>query len=40
MTGEQLTTNKRAPRQKIRLTVLFLIMITFPITLNYFPVYL
>ena len=40
MTGEQVTTNKRAPRQKIRLTVLFLIMITFPITLNYFSVYL
>ena len=29
-----------ATRQKIRLTVLFLIMLTFPVTLNYFSVYL
>lgn len=29
-----------AARQKIRLTVLFLILLTFPITLNYFSVYL
>jgi len=27
-------------RQKVRLTVLFLIMLTFPVTLNYFSVYL
>lgn len=29
-----------ATRQKIRLTILFLILLTFPITLNYFSVYL
>ena len=29
-----------ATRQKVRLTVLFLILITFPITLNYFSVFL
>jgi hypothetical protein len=29
-----------ALRQKIRLTLLFLIFLTFPITLNYFSVYL
>jgi len=29
-----------ALRQKIRLTVLFLVLLTFPITLNYFSVYL
>jgi len=29
-----------ANRQKIRLTLLFLILITFPITLNYFSVFL
>jgi polyferredoxin len=29
-----------AVRQKVRLTILFLILLTFPITLNYFSVYL
>ena len=34
------TVRPMALRQKVRLTVLFLILITFPITLNYFSVFL
>jgi ferredoxin-type protein NapH len=33
-------TRKMATRQKVRLSLLFLIMLTFPITMNYFSVYL
>lgn len=33
-------TRKMATRQKVRLTLLFLIMLTFPITMNYLSVYL
>jgi len=40
MTTQPTSTRKTALRQKIRLIVLFLILITFPITMNYFSVYL
>jgi len=40
VTTQPVTARNRALRQRIRLTVLFLILITFPITLNYFSVYL
>jgi polyferredoxin len=40
MATEVATARQMVLRQKIRLTILFLILITFPITLNYFSVFL
>ena len=40
MTTQSATAAKMATRQKLRLIILFLILITFPITMNYFSVYL
>jgi polyferredoxin len=40
MADQVATAAKMALRQKIRLIILFLILITFPITLNYFSVFL
>ena len=40
MANQTVAIRKMALRQKIRLTILFLIFLTFPITLNYFSVFL
>ena len=40
MTTQPTSVKNIAIRQKIRLVILFLILITFPITMNYFSVFL